>query len=52
MLWVLYGFSLAFGTDAFHGLVGNLDYFGMRGIGMADCARVQHPGHRRSPPSS
>jgi Amt family ammonium transporter len=31
VLWVLYGFSLAFGPDSFHGLIGNLDYVGMAG---------------------
>ncbi len=36
VLWVLYGYSLSFGTDAFHGLIGNLDHLGMRGIGMND----------------
>ncbi|MDH6113007.1 Amt family ammonium transporter [Kitasatospora sp. MAP12-15] len=36
VLWVLYGYSLSFGTDAFHGLIGNLDHVGMRGIGMND----------------
>ncbi|MDH6144692.1 MULTISPECIES: ammonium transporter [Kitasatospora] len=34
VLWVLYGYTLSFGTDAFHGLIGNLDHLGMRGIGM------------------
>jgi Amt family ammonium transporter len=29
VLWVLYGYSLSFGTDAFHGLIGNLDHIGM-----------------------
>ncbi|MGW3181883.1 ammonium transporter [Kitasatospora sp. NPDC001119] len=33
VLWVLYGYSLSFGPDAFHGLIGNLDHLGMRGIG-------------------
>ncbi|WP_035846035.1 ammonium transporter [Kitasatospora azatica] len=36
VLWVLYGYTLSFGTDAFHGLIGNLDHLGMRGIGMND----------------
>ncbi len=30
VLWVLYGYSLAFGPDAFGGLVGNLDHVGMK----------------------
>ena len=34
VLWVLYGFSLSFGKDAGGvGLIGNLDWLGMRGIG-------------------
>jgi len=30
--WVLVGFSLAFGPDAFNGLVGNLDHAGLAGL--------------------
>jgi len=30
--WVLVGFSLAFGPDAFNGLVGNLDHVGLAGL--------------------
>lgn len=33
-IWVLGGFSLAFGKD-FHGIIGNLQYFGLQGVGMA-----------------
>jgi Amt family ammonium transporter len=29
VLWVLYGYTLSFSTDAFHGLIGNLDHLGM-----------------------
>ncbi|MCX4746573.1 ammonium transporter [Kitasatospora sp. NBC_01287] len=36
VLWVLYGYTLSFGKDAGAGLIGNLDHFGMRGIGMND----------------
>ncbi|MDH6129688.1 ammonium transporter [Kitasatospora sp. GP82] len=36
VLWVLYGYSLAFGPDAGAGLIGNLDFLGMRGIGLND----------------
>ncbi|WP_100836210.1 ammonium transporter [Kitasatospora fiedleri] len=32
VLWVLYGYSLAFAPDAGAGLIGNLDFLGMRGI--------------------
>ncbi len=30
VLWVLYGYSLAFGADAWHGLIGNLDHVGLK----------------------
>lgn len=30
--WVLVGFSLAFGPDGFHGLVGNLSHAGLEGL--------------------
>ena len=33
ILWVLFGFSLAFGSDAFGGLVGGGDYFFLSGVG-------------------
>ncbi|MFJ3793774.1 ammonium transporter [Kitasatospora sp. NPDC090091] len=36
VLWVLYGYSLSFGPDSGAGLIGNLDYLGMRGIGLND----------------
>src|SRR3989442_6801938 len=29
VLWVAYGYSLSFSTDAYHGLIGNLDHIGM-----------------------
>ena len=33
--WVLFGYSLAFGPDAGGlGLIGNLDYVGLRGVGL------------------
>jgi Amt family ammonium transporter len=35
VVWVLIGFSLAFGPDAFgNGLIGNLDYVGFMGVGL------------------
>ncbi len=34
VLWVLYGYSLAFGPDV-KGLIGNLDFFGLMGVGQA-----------------
>jgi ammonium transporter, Amt family len=30
VLWVLYGYSLAFAPDAYKGLIGNLDYVGLK----------------------
>src|SRR5271157_4816221 len=30
--WILYGYSLAFGPD-FHGIIGKLDWAGLRGVG-------------------
>ncbi|KOV14440.1 ammonia channel protein [Streptomyces sp. XY431] len=38
VLWVLYGYSLSFGPDAGAGLIGNLDFLGMNGIGLNDLA--------------
>ena len=35
ILWVLVGYSLAFGPDHFHGLIGGLDWVGLRGVGQA-----------------
>src|ERR1044072_8120150 len=32
--WVVFGYSLAFGPDV-HGIIGNLDLFGLRGVGFA-----------------
>jgi Amt family ammonium transporter len=36
MIWVLYGYSLAFGPDAAGGLIGTLTHAGMAGIGTHD----------------
>jgi Amt family ammonium transporter len=33
VIWLFYGFSLAFAPDSFGGLLGGLDYLGLRGIG-------------------
>lgn len=33
--WVLFGYSLAFGPDVFHGLLGGLSYVGLNGVGLA-----------------
>jgi Amt family ammonium transporter len=34
VVWLLYGYSLAFGPDAFGGLIGTFKYAGMDGIGV------------------
>ncbi len=31
--WVLFGYSLAFGPDKLHGLIGGLEWAGLRGVG-------------------
>jgi Amt family ammonium transporter len=31
--WVLYGYSLSFGPDTGHGIIGNLDWVGLRNVG-------------------
>ena len=36
VLWVLYGYSLSFGNDAFGGLIGNFDFVGLKGLLAAD----------------
>ena len=33
--WMLFGYSLAFGRDTFHGLIGGLDWAWTKGVGMA-----------------
>src|SRR6202142_2299433 len=33
--WVVIGYSLAFSPDAWHGLIGGLSFFGLRGVGFA-----------------
>ncbi len=43
LLWVLYGYSLAFGNDAGGGLIGGLGQAGMRGLGQA---LVGQPGQQ------
>jgi Amt family ammonium transporter len=35
IIWLFYGFSLAFGPDVFHGLLGGTNYLGLNGIGGA-----------------
>lgn len=34
LIWIFGGFSLAFGPDI-HGIIGNLQYFALKGVGMA-----------------
>ncbi|MEV0841252.1 ammonium transporter [Actinocatenispora sera] len=45
VLWVLYGYSLAFGPDSFAGLIGNLDHVGLAGTLDA----VTGPAHHQIP---
>ncbi|HEV7448993.1 MAG TPA: ammonium transporter, partial [Candidatus Paceibacterota bacterium] len=33
--WVVVGYSLAFGPDAWNGIIGNLSFFGLHGVGFA-----------------
>ena len=33
IIWLFYGFSLSFAPDAFGGLIGGANYFGLSGIG-------------------
>jgi Amt family ammonium transporter len=44
--WVLFGYSLAFGPDAFSGLIGGLNFFGLNNVGLepnADyAAKIPH----------
>jgi len=35
ILWVVVGYSLAFGPDSGYGLIGNLDWIGLKGVGQA-----------------
>lgn len=35
ILWVLVGYSLAFGPDHWHGLIGSFDWIGLRHVGQA-----------------
>ncbi len=37
MLWVLYGYSLSFGTDI-GGIIGGFDFIGLRGVGQEPSA--------------
>jgi len=32
--WVIYGYSLSFGPDTGHGIIGGLDWVGLKGIGL------------------
>jgi len=38
MQWVFFGYTLAFGPDAGHGLIGGLAYAGLRGVGLEPSA--------------
>jgi Amt family ammonium transporter len=32
--WVLYGYSISFGPDTAHGIIGSLDWVGLKGVGL------------------
>ena len=49
VLWVLYGYSLAFGNDVGGGLLGNLDFVGLKGLLAADPARRRRGRGGRHP---
>ena len=50
VVWVLVGFSLAFGPDAFgNGLIGNLSFVGFMGVGLTPSAT---PGSSGTPAPS
>jgi len=36
--WVLFGYSLSFGPDTGYGIIGGLDWFGLRGVGQEPSA--------------
>lgn len=38
-IWILWGYSLAFGPDALGGFIGNLKYFGLSGMGASSHSR-------------
>lgn len=42
MQWILYGYSLAFGPDV-HGIIGNLDFVGLKNVGYAAMANTTIP---------
>src|SRR5277367_4261005 len=42
LLWVLVGYSLAFGRDAGAGIIGNLDQFGLRDLDHAPLPALHH----------
>jgi len=41
IVWILWGYSLAFGTDV-GGLVGGLNYLGLKGVGMEPNGTIPH----------
>ncbi|HVV13433.1 ammonium transporter [Amycolatopsis sp.] len=43
VVWLLFGYSLAFGNDGFAGLIGNFQYVGLHGLGSVT---VGPPGHQ------
>ena len=48
VLWVLYGYTMAFGDDSGVGLLGNFDHIGLKGIGPETCAQSNGPSSTSS----
>jgi ammonium transporter, Amt family len=52
MIWLFYGFSLSFGPDAFGGLIGGTEYFGLKNIGGALFPDLVDPSKTMTIPGS
>jgi len=45
--WMFWGYSLAFGPDVSHGLIGNLSWWGLNNVGQARIRTTRLPSRRR-----
>ncbi len=52
MIWLFYGFSLSFAPDAFGGLIGGAQYFGLNNIGAALFPDLADPSKTMTIPGS
>ena len=52
VIWLFYGFSIAFAPDSIGGLIGGLDYVGLRGIGAALFPDLTDPSKTMTIPGS